>query len=222
MIRIHYLLATIITVYKVETRCWCLTFSTSLHVSICTIMLCVFYCRSTLLWVASHSLVWSSAPTTGPTRECVPSSSVSPSALNSAQSTSAVSYPCQIIGENLHCYTGYTLISFVSLQVLQFSDLWRTFNVNFIFFTSFLTDIPFSFNYGMIMQPLQSELVMRSIKMLAEKYSQDRNRVELLQPYIGTTSCLSKVGNNDLIGSCDKERPSHMRNKLGIAKCIVK
>ena len=128
----------------------------------------------------------------------------------------------EIIGENLHCYTGYTLISFVSLQVLQFSDLWRTFNVNFIFFTSFLTDIPFSFNYGMIMQPLQSELVMRSIKMLAEKYSQDRNRVELLQPYIGTTSCLSKVGNNDLIGSCDKERPSHMRNKLGIAKCIVK
>lgn len=43
------------------------------------------------------------------------------------------------------------------------------------------------------MQPLQSELVMRSINMLAEKYSHDRNRVELLQPYLGDTSCLSKV-----------------------------
>ena len=210
MIRIHNLLAIIITVYKVETRCCSLTFSTWLHVSICAIMLCVFYCRSTLLWVASHSLVWLSAPTTGPTKECVPSSSVSPSAPNSAQSTSAVSYHCQ----NLHCYTGSILILFVSLQFLQFSDLWRTCNVNFIFFTSFQTDIPFSFNYGMIMQPLQSELVMRSIKMLAEKYSQDRNRVELLQPYVGTTSCLSKVGNCALIGSCDKERPSHKRTKL--------
>lgn len=46
------------------------------------------------------------------------------------------------------------------------------------------------------MQPLQSELVMRSINMLAEKYSLDRNRVELLQPYLGDTSCLSKVGKN--------------------------
>lgn len=46
------------------------------------------------------------------------------------------------------------------------------------------------------MQPLQSELVMRSINTLAEKYSQDRNRVELLQPYLGDTSCLSKVGDN--------------------------
>lgn len=58
------------------------------------------------------------------------------------------------------------------------------------------TDMPYSFNYGMIMQPLQSELVMRSINMLAEKYSHDRNRVELLQPYLGDTSCLSKVGKN--------------------------
>ncbi|XP_062578565.1 histone H2A deubiquitinase MYSM1-like [Saccostrea cucullata] len=54
-------------------------------------------------------------------------------------------------------------------------------------------NIPFSFNYGMIMQPLQSELVIRSIKTLAEKYSQDRHRVELLQPYLGTTSCLDKM-----------------------------
>lgn len=54
-------------------------------------------------------------------------------------------------------------------------------------------NMPYSFNYGMIMQPLQSELVMRSINMLAEKYSHDRNRVELLQPYLGDTSCLSKM-----------------------------
>ncbi|XP_056020025.1 deubiquitinase MYSM1-like [Ostrea edulis] len=54
-------------------------------------------------------------------------------------------------------------------------------------------NVPFSFNYGMIMQSLQSELVIRSIKTLAEKYSLDRNRVELLQPYLSITSCLNKM-----------------------------